>query len=472
LLRFRHFTNAMMLALVTGLGALALPAGAQADPGPTNTAPPSVVGTPEVGQTLTAMGGKWANVSFPATDTAQWERCTDRTATTCKDIPNTPTAPNSTYTLVPGDVGSFIVVVETVQAANGTTSARSAPVGIVTTTSTTALTVSPQPSVTNQTVTLTGTVTAGPGSVGPSGTITFLNGGASISGCNGVPVSPAGQAVTIACQTTFPSSAPQLSARFTPNQGSAVAGSSSPVDVLQVSRDSTVTSLYVPNPIVAGEPATLIAQVSPPAVRPGPLEPTGTVEFLAGGQPIAGCLAQPIGPTGATCTKTYVSTATRAITARYLGDGNFDPSASAPQTARVVARARITSTMRWSFFYTPTYTKVIGLMLKGAAHTRVLVTCRGRGCPFSHRVLGVSQHKPCKRKAHGRCRQSKRSAGTINLAAAFGSRQLRPGTRIAVAIIRPGWIGKYYAFTTRRGRRPRVQIRCLAPGATRPGKGC
>ncbi|MBV9415679.1 MAG: Ig-like domain repeat protein, partial [Solirubrobacterales bacterium] len=354
--RFRHFTKAALVALVTSAGAMVLPAGAQAA-GPINTSPPTVAGTAEVGQTLTETPGSWANVTLipPPSDTIQWKSCTDSAATTCADIPNT--TGSTTYTLGPGDVGRFIVVVETVMAFNGTTSASSVPVGIVRTTSTTGLAVSPQPSVTNQPVTLVGTVTAGPGSVGPSGTLAFLDGRTPISGCSGIPVSPTGQSVTVVCQTTFPASAAQLSAAFAPNPGAAVAGSSSPVDVLSVSRDSTVTSLWVPQKIVAGESATFIAQVSPPAVRPGPLEPTGTVEFFGGGKPIAGCLAQPIGPTGATCSITYVATGRRAITARYQGDANFDPSASTPQTAHVAAHARITSTMRWSFYYTSTYTR-------------------------------------------------------------------------------------------------------------------
>jgi hypothetical protein len=251
-----------------------------------------------------------------------------------------------------------------------------------------------------------------------------------------------------------------------------VAGSSSPVDVLSVSRDSTVTSLYVPKTIIAGEPVTFIAQVSPPAARPGPREPTGTVEFLRGGKPIRGCLAQAIGPTGATCTVTYVATRTRTITARYQGDGNFDPSASRPHIARVIARARVTSTMRWSFFYTRTYTRVVGLILRGAAHTRVLVTCQGRGCPFSRRVVSFDRRTRCKHNAHGRCHHAKHPAGTINLARIFRSRRLRVGARIGVAITRPGWVGKYYAFTTRPSHVPRVQISCLPPGATRPGKRC
>jgi Big-like domain-containing protein len=420
---------------------------------------------------LTEVPGTWSS-TLGWTASVQWKDCTDRGATTCTPIPGAPTTQQSSYMVAPRDVGSFIIVVETATSTGGSTDARSAPVGIVTTTSTTGLTVSPQPSITNQTVTLVSTVTAGPGAVGPSGTLSFVNGGTPISGCSGIPVSPTGQAVTVSCQTTFPASAAQLSSVFAPNPGTAVAGSSSPVDVLSGSRDTTVTSLYVPKTIIAGEPITFIAQVSPPAVRPGPREPTGTVEFFSGRNRIRGCRAQPIGPTGATCTITYASIGPRVITARYQGDGNFDPSASRPHTGRVIARARITSTMRWSFFFTPTYTRVVGLMLRGANHTRVLVTCHGRGCPFSRRVVLVNGRTRCKRKVHGRCRQSKRSAGPVNLARVFKSRRLGVGTRIAVAITRPGWVGKYYAFTTRPGRVPRVQIRCLPPGATRPGRGC
>lgn len=470
--RFRHLTKAALLALLTSAGALVIvPAAPAQVPPPTNTQPPAVDGTPREGSTLTEVPGFWSSQGGYSA-TVQWEECTDMTATNCTAIPNAPNTTGSSYTLGPGAVGSFIVVVETATNSGGSTEASSAPVGIVTTTSTTGLTVSPQPAVTNQSVTLVGTVTAGPGSAGPSGMIYFLDGGTPISGCSGIPVSPTGQAVTIACQTTFPASPAQLSATFGPNPGSAVTGSGSPVDVLSVSRDSTVTTLWVPNRIVAGVPTTFIAQVSPPAVRPGPREPTGSVEFFRGGEPIAGCVAQPIGPTGATCTTTYVSTGTRAITARYLGDGNFDPSPSSPRTARVVARARVASTMQWSFSFTPAYARVVALMLNGAAHTRVLVTCHGGGCPFARRVFPTTVRTRCRRKKHGRCRQTTRSLRTLNLAHPFGGRQLAAGARIAIAITRPGWIGKYYAFTIRPGSTPRIQISCLAPGATRPGKGC
>lgn len=469
---FRYFTRATLLALVASVGVWTFPSVAQAA-GPVNQAPPSISGTPQEGTTLTENPGFWAS-QYPWTETSQWERCPDREGTNCTPITQ-PTAPPSQYTLGAADVGSYIVVVETATSTpGGSTSASSAPVGIVTTTSTTALIVSPQPAITNQTETMVATVTSGDGSVAPSGTLAFLNGGTPISGCDPVPVNPTGQTVTIVCQTTFGASVKQLSAVFAPTPGSAVAGSGSAVDALSVGRDSTSTSLFVPRPVVAGEPTTFIAQVSPPAVRPGPLQPTGDVEFLNGGKPIKGCRAQPIGPTGAICSVTYISTRTRLITARYLGDGNFDPSASRPKPAIVRARARIAATMRWTFFVTPAYTRVLALLVRDALHTNVLVSCHGNGCPFLQRMHAVNRHKVCTRRVHGRCRHTKTSggSGTLNVAPAFGTRRLAVGTRIGVAITRPGWIGKYYGFTVRSGRAPRIQISCLPPGATLPGGGC
>lgn len=467
---FRHFTRAALLALVASVAAGSLPSGARAAGGPVNDAPPSITGTPQEGSTLTEVPGTWTGASSV---TMQWEDCTGSAGTNCTAIPNAPTTIESSYTLGPGDVGKYIVVAEIASGPGPeSTTASSAPVGIVTTTSTTALVVSPQPAITNQTETMVATVTSGDGSVSPSGTLAFLNGGTPISGCDPVPVSPAGQAVTVVCQATFGASVKQLSAVFTPAPGSAVGGSTSAVDALSVNRDSTVTSLFVPSPVVAGEPATFIAQVSPPALRPGPLQPAGNVEFLNGGKPIARCLAQPIGPAGATCTITYVSTGTRAITARYLGDGNFNPSTSRPARARVRARAHITSTMRWTFFVSPSYTRVLVLLVRGALHTHVQVTCHGRGCPFTRRAHAVRRHKVCTRRVQGRCRQTRTTGGTLNLDPAFGHHRLAVGTRIGVAITRPGWIGKYYAFTIRSGHGPRIRISCLPPGATRPGKGC
>jgi hypothetical protein len=62
--------------------------------------------------------------------------------------------------------------------------------------------------------------------------------------------------------------------------------------------------------------------------------------------------------------------------------------------------------------------------------------------------------------------------GSFVITPGFTRRRLRVGTRITVDIVRPNWVGKYYRFTVRSRRAPRIQISCLAPGGSIPGQGC
>ena len=328
----------------------------------------------------------------------------------------------------------------------------------------------PFAAVTNQVVTLVAVATSPDGS--PSGTITFANRGAPIAGCVAKPITPSSPAA--ACQTSFAAltSPEQLTAIFAPSAPN-VAGFTGTATVT-VSPDSTVTSLDVSKTVNVRATTTYTATVTPPASRPGPIEPSGSVEFFDGGQPIASCLSQALMNGGATCTVTYKATGRHSITARYGGDGNFTGSASSSQTVGVVplpprVLGIITSTMQWNFYYTPTYTKVRALAVNGASPGgSVLIKCHGRGCPFAKRATAVTKIKRCGPKGRRRCP----THGTVNLAPAFKNHRLHVGARINVEITRPGWIGKYYMFTVRSRRGPQIQIACLAPGGSRPGVGC
>jgi invasin-like protein len=126
-------------------------------------------------------------------------------------------------------------------------------------------------------------------------------------------------------------------------------------------------------------------------------------------------------------------------------------------------------TMQWRFHYTPAYTTVLSLVVNGApAGATVLINCRGRGCPFTKHLTVIATKERCASKVKRRCAAN----GPIDLTPAFQKHNLQAGTRIAVAIIRPHSIGKYYMFDMRRGRAPRVQVACLTPGVTRPGVPC
>jgi hypothetical protein len=94
---------------------------------PVNVAPPTISGTPQVGQTLTAQGaGTWTGNPFEFR--FQWLRC-DASGGACVSIPG---ATAGTYVLASGDAGATIRVAVTARNAAGETTAVSAPTAPVT----------------------------------------------------------------------------------------------------------------------------------------------------------------------------------------------------------------------------------------------------------------------------------------------------------------------------------------------------
>jgi Bacterial Ig-like domain (group 3) len=441
---------------------------------PVNTSPPTISGTPQDGQTLTEAPGSWKN--SPTSFSYQWEDC-NASGRSCTSIAS---ANAQTYAPSATDIGHAIVVQETATNAGGSSTASSHPTAVVTAAppngpipTTTGLVVSPTSAVTNQPVTLFATVTTANSAADPSGTLTFENGSNPISGCAGESIAPTGQTVTVTCQTSFAASSARLTAVFTSGPHSGVTSSASRLAVLGVGRDSPSIAVDVSPKAASGSGTTYTATISLPSSRIGPVQPTGTVEFRDGGQPIASCLSQPLVSEAATCAVVYGAPGAHSITAQYNGDANFNGVVSAAQQVRVVSPPKkalglITSTMQWTFYYTPSYTRVLALVVNGAAGATVLVKCAGNGCPFTARTTRVTNRNRCSSRRSGACPR----AGSLNLTPRFGTHRLRVGAQVVVMIRRSGWIGKYYSFVVRSGRGPRVRIACLAPGASRAGVGC
>jgi uncharacterized repeat protein (TIGR01451 family) len=84
---------------------------------------PTISGTAQLGQQLTATSGSWTG-SGPFTYAYSWERC----SSTCTATGGTGT----TYTIAPGDVGGTIRVVVTASNSGGSNSAASAPTAVIT----------------------------------------------------------------------------------------------------------------------------------------------------------------------------------------------------------------------------------------------------------------------------------------------------------------------------------------------------
>ena len=438
-------------------------------PVPVNTAPPTVSGSAQQGQTLVESNGTWTE--NPGVFSYQWERCG---AVNCTLIPG---ATNQSYTLTAADVGDTIYVSETAANTGGAgTAVASKRSAVVIATSSVTLAVTPSTAVTNQTVTLAATVTSGSGNSNPAGSLTFVNAGSPVSGCSTQNFTANSQSITLFCQASFGAGTEQLAATYQPGAGSLTGGSTSGVRTLVVNKGSTSVSLAVTKQVGILKRASYVATVVPPVGNSGPTEPTGSIEFLDRGKPIRACKSRPLKHLAATCTIVYKSAGKHRITARYGGDANFAASAS---PVRIVSAGKslsspavlgfIGSTVRWTFYYSPKYTQALYLQVFGVASGSTLrLTCHGGGCPFSNVRTAGSDGTRCPSKAGQACS----TGSSINLLPVLKKRHLHAGVQITLSITRPNWVGKYYSFTIRAGQPPVIDLSCLAPGGSVPGAGC
>jgi hypothetical protein len=171
------------------------------------------------------------------------------------------------------------------------------------------------PSAVGQPVTYTATLSA----LAATGTVTFEEEGAPITGCAAQNV---GFGAATCGVTGYPSTGSHsIVATYSGDEN--YLQSASPALTQTVKKAATTTTIASSvNPSMTWQPVTYTATVSPAAA-------TGTVTFDEAGKPIAGCTAQTISSGTATCTlPAYAVAGTHTITATYSGDGNYLASAS------------------------------------------------------------------------------------------------------------------------------------------------
>jgi len=108
------------------VAATILAAGALAAAAPSNTSPPTVAGSAQQGQTLTASTGSWSGDS-PISFMFRWQRC-NGSGGSCGDISG---ATGQTHSVGSSDVGKTLRVVVTATNSSGSATAASSPTGVV-----------------------------------------------------------------------------------------------------------------------------------------------------------------------------------------------------------------------------------------------------------------------------------------------------------------------------------------------------
>ena len=192
--------------------------------------------------------------------------------------------------------------------------------------STAAITSSASPSVLNQSVSFTVTVSAAaPGSGTPTGTVQF-----SIDGSKfGSAVALAGGSATSTSISTLKLGNHTITASYS-GDGNFTA-STAPSFTQVVSKDNTTTKLVVTvNPSVYGQSISFTASVA--AVAPGTGTPTGSVTFSDGSTTLK---TVTLSAGVATYTTTKLVTGQHTITAAYNGSSTFAISTSAALTQTV-----------------------------------------------------------------------------------------------------------------------------------------
>lgn len=203
-------------------------------------------------------------------------------------------------------------------------------------TTTTALTVTPNPAVAGQTVTLTAQVTTASGSTAPTGTVSFMNGSTQL-GTGSLNSSG------VATYTTSSLSASSYPITAVYSGDTNYSGSTSSAVTLVVNAQpvaaATTTKLGTSAATVnMGQNVTFTATVAGPTGSTS--VPTGTVTFLDGTSMLG---TGPLNGSGvATYSSSALSVGTHSITAQYSGDTNFAPSTSSTITETVQAAPTFT----------------------------------------------------------------------------------------------------------------------------------
>jgi hypothetical protein len=130
------------------------------------------------------------------------------------------------------------------------------------------------------------------------------------------------------------------------------------------------------------------------------------------------------------------------------------------------------SLLGWKFTALRAYTKVLSMIGTDVPlGTKIMISCQGRGCPFTSRTVTASA-SGCKHQ-QARCRRNNGTqTRSVDLTPQLRRSRFVGGTGLTVSFIKTGFVGKVYIFQMRPAKSPTWSATCLAPGSLTPGRGC
>ena len=251
-------------------------------------------------------------------------------------------------------VGSHTITAAFTGGAGWQNSSGTAAAQIVQSATTTAVTSSPNPSTSGQSVTFTATVTSSAGV--PTGTVTFTDGATTLA--SGVAVNAGG--VATFSTTTLTIGSHTITATFTGSNGWQNSSGTAGSQLVQGATSTTVTS--APNPSAIGQSVTFTATVTSSGGVP-----TGTVTFTDGATTLASGVA--VNGSGvATFSTTTLASGSNTIIAAFTGSNGWQNSSGTSSaqmvltaTATAVTSAPDPSTFGQSVTFTATITSSAGV---------------------------------------------------------------------------------------------------------------
>jgi VCBS repeat-containing protein len=305
---------------------------------------------------LTVTSGQTASFSAAATGapapTVQWQVSSDGGAT-FTDVPGA-TSTTLTFTATISQNGNLYRAVFTNSTGSVTSSAATLTVNTVN--ATTTLVSSKNPTVFGQAVTFTATVSATSG--GPTGTVTFLDGAASL----GTATLDSTGAVSFTTSSLAVGNH-SITASYSGDSNFNASTSSAFMQIVNLDVP-TVTVSASPNPSVFGQPVVATATVS--ASAPGSGTPAGAVTFLDG---LTNLGTANLVNGQASFTISSLTSGLHSIMATYAGDGSF--SQNSGTTGITVSKASTTTSLSSSanpsnFNQAVTFTATVSVAAPGA----------------------------------------------------------------------------------------------------------